>query len=335
MSETVQIVSAQDERLSWNGAVSLEKTDEWVRPWRLPHEDKNLFPPEALIERAGMPAGVRLCFATDSKAVRLNVTPMAAAGKIDVVCNGDPIETVPFAQGDTAIAAGALPEGRKEIALWLPMAVPVQLASVEIDARASLERTADTRPKWITYGSSISHCGGAESPAYTWPGIVARECGLNLTCLGFGGNCHLEPNLARLIRDLPADYISLKVGINVMGGASLGPRTFLPAVIGFVLIVREGHPETPLVLCSPIISKPRETTDNAAGLNLVKMRGYIQEAVDIFQARGDKNIHYVDGLSLLGPDHAHLQADDCHPNAEGYKVLGNNFVREAASKYFV
>ncbi|MEW6355241.1 MAG: SGNH/GDSL hydrolase family protein [Planctomycetota bacterium] len=335
MSEAMQVVPAQDERLTWDGAVSLETTKDWVRPWRIPHGDKELFPPAALIERAGMPAGVRLRFATDSTALRLNATPMPAAGKLDVVCNGDLVETIPFAQGATAISAGTLPKGRKEIELWLPMTVPVQLASVEISAGASLEKIEDTRPKWITYGSSITHCGGAESPAYTWPGIVARECRLNLTCLGFGGNCHLEPNLARLIRDLPADYISLKVGINIMGGASLGPRTFLSAVIGFVLIVREGHPDAPLILCSPILSKPREEKDNPAGLNLTKMRRYIREAVEIFKARGDKNIHYVDGLTLLGPDHAHLQPDDCHPNAEGYKLLGRNFIREAAEKYFV
>jgi len=278
---------------------------------------------------------VRLRFKTDSTGLRLNVTPRPAAGKLDVVCNGDLIETIAFGEGDTMLSAGSLPEGEKEIELWLPNGQPFQVVSVEIDDGASLAELADDRPKWITYGSSISHCGAAESPAYTWPGVVARECGLNLTCLGFGGNCHAEANLARLIRDLPAEYISLKIGINIMGGASLGPRTFLPAIIGMVLIIREKHADTPIVLCSSIVSKPREEADNPAGLNLTKMRKYIQEAVSIFRARGDENIHYVDGLKLLGPELAHLQPDDVHPDAEGYKALGKNFVAEAASKYFV
>ena len=42
------------------GAVSLEMADGWVQPWRIPHEERALYPPDALRERAAMPAGVRL-----------------------------------------------------------------------------------------------------------------------------------------------------------------------------------------------------------------------------------------------------------------------------------
>ena len=67
-----------------------------------------------------------------------------------------------------------------------------------------------------------------------------------------------------MIRELPANYLSLKLGINVHNAASMNIRTFRPAVIGFVHIVREKHPDTPLVVISPIFSPPRETTPNAA-----------------------------------------------------------------------
>ena len=111
-------------------------------------------------------------------------------------------------------------------------------------------------------------------------------------------------------------------------------RTFRPAVIGFVHIVREKHPDTPLVVISPIFSPPRETTPNAAESTLTQMRVEVVEAVDAMQDRGDTNLHYVNGLDLFGPDLAHLLPDDLHPNAEGYKVMGQNFVDRVVQRYF-
>ena len=172
-------------------------------------------------------------------------------------------------------------------------------------------------------------------PVCGWPAIAAREHGLNLTCLGYGGNCHLEPMVARMIRELPADFLSMKVGINIYGSDSLSPRTFQSAIIGFVNIVREKHPDTPFVVISSIFSPGRETTANAVGFTLADMRQEAAEAVDAMRDGGDANLHYVSGLELFGPDLAHMLPDDLHPDAEGYKIMGRNFVDKVASKFFV
>ena len=78
--------------------------------------------------------------------------------------------------------------------------------------------------------------------------------------------------VARMMRDMPADFLSMKVGINIYGSGSLSERTFQSAIIGFVQIVREKHPETPFVVISPIFSSFRETTRNAVGFTLEDMR---------------------------------------------------------------
>jgi lysophospholipase L1-like esterase len=165
--------------------------------------------------------------------------------------------------------------------------------------------------------------------------VAARGRGLNLTCLGFGGNCHLDPLVARVIRDLPADYLSMKVGINIYGAASLSERTFAPGIIAFVQIVRERHPTAPFVVISPIISPPREAEPNRVGFTLAAMREEVAGAVETLRAHGDRNVYYVDGLSLFGPGLVSLLPDDLHPNAEGYQALGENFLREVAARYFV
>ena len=208
------------------------------------------------------------------------------------------------------------------------------MRSLELSPGASIAPYEDTRPKWITYGSSITHCRTAERPSETWPAIVAREQGLNLTCLGYGGQCQLDTMVARMIRELPVDFLSMKVGINSYESGSFNPRSFAPAIIGFVQVVREGHPETPLAVISPIASPPRESTRNSAGFTLERMREEVAGAVAALQSHGDRNIHYFNGLDLFGLEYAHMLPDELHPHAQGYKVLAQNFSRKVADTVF-
>ncbi len=320
-------------QLTWQGNVSLQKTEDWVMPWRTPHSMHVLFP-EPLLERSAMPAGVRISFQSNTTRVSGNIVPQNESGILDLCCDGEVVVSLDLTQKESFTFEG-LPDGEKLIELWLPQFGQFQLRSVEIDDGATLEALTDTRPRWITYGSSITQCRTAASPTQTWPAIVARESGLNLTCLGYGGQCHLDAMVARMIRDLPADYISMCLGINIQGASSLGPRAFRPAIIGAVQIVREKHPDIPLVLMSPICSPPREETPNAVGFHLKGMREEVQAAAEALQAHGDKHIYYVDGLSVFGADYVHLLPDDLHPDAEGYRVMGKHFITEVASKFLV
>lgn len=320
-------------QLTWQGNVSLQKTEDWVMPWRTPHSMHVLFP-EPLLERSAMPAGVRISFQSNTTRVSGNIVPQNESGILDLCCDGEVVVSLDLTQKESFTFEG-LPDEEKLIELWLPQFGQFQLRSVEIDDGATLEAFTDTRPQWITYGSSITQCRTAASPTQTWPAIVARESGLNLTCLGYGGQCHLDAMVARMIRDLPADYISMCLGINIQGASSLGPRAFRPAIIGAVQIVREKHPDIPLVLMSPICSPPREETPNAVGFHLKGMREEVQAAAEALQAHGDKHIYYVDGLSVFGADYVHLLPDDLHPDAEGYRVMGKHFITEVASKFLV
>ena len=320
-------------QLTWQGAVSLQKTEDWVMPWRTPHSAHVLFP-EPLLERSAMPAGVRISFRSNTTQVSGNIVQQNESGMLDLCCDGELIDSIDLKQKDSFAFKG-LADGEKVIELWLPQFGQFQLRSLEIDDGATLEVFTDTRPRWITYGSSITQCRTAASPTQTWPGIVARTHGLNLTCLGYGGQCHLDAMVARMIRDLQADYISMCLGINIQGASSLGPRAFRPAIIGAVQIVREKHPDIPIVLMSPICCPPREENPNTVGFHLKGMREEVQAAAEALQAHGDKQVHYVDGVSVFGPDFVHLLPDDLHPDAEGYRVMGKSFVNVVAEKFFV
>ena len=332
-----QHIKPDDRRLRWQGAISFDDTDDWRMPWRIPYERLALFPPDALRERAAMPAGVRISCHTDAGYMAGHIEQCTATEEdsisIDLYCDGEFQGSVSL-EGQTSFRFDGLPPGEKLLELWLPQHAEFRLRSLEVSDGATVSPYEDTRPRWVTYGSSITHCRAAASPSFTWPAIAARKQGLNLTCLGYGGNCHLEPMVARMIRDLPADFLSMKVGINIYGSESLSPRTFQSAIIGFVHIVREKHPDTPFVVISPIFSPGRETTANAVGFTLSDMRREVAEAVQAMNAHGDTNLHYVNGLELFGSDLAHLLPDDLHPDAEGYKIMGRNFVDKVASRFF-
>ena len=320
-------------QLTWQGAVSLHKTEEWVMPWRTPHPMHVLFP-EPLLERSAMPAGVRISFRSNTTRISGNIVPQKESGMLDLCCDGEIVASLDLTQKDAFTFEG-LSDKEKLIEVWLPQFGSFQLRNLEIDDGATLHPFADARPRWVTYGSSITQCRTAASPTQTWPAIVARQHGLNLTCLGYGGQCHLDAMVARMIRDLPADYISMCLGINIQGASSLGPRAFRPAIIGAVQIVREKHPDIPLVLMSPIYSPPREENPNAVGFHLKGMREEVQAAAEALQSYGDRHLHYVDGLRVFGTDYEHLLPDALHPDAEGYRVMGKNFKTELAEKFFV
>lgn len=318
-------LSPDDPRITWQGIASLERGEDWIAPWRIPYQERALYYPDRLQERLAMPAGARIAFYSDTTLVAGQVSqPDPESSPIDLCCDGRLIGSQPLA-GRESFAFDDLPAGEKLVELWLPQFGVFRLRSLQLSSGASVLPYQESRPRWVTYGSSITQCRGAASPIHTWPAIVARNLGLDLYCLGVGGECHLDQMIARTIRDQRADILSLQLGINVQGGATLSPRTFRPAIIGFVSTVRDGHPEIPIVCRSAIVSPPRERTPNAVGFTLQMTREQVRAAVETLRAHGDANIHYIDGLDVFGPEFAHLLPDELHPNAEGYRLIGKRY----------
>jgi hypothetical protein len=320
-----QTIAASDPRLRWSGIISTDATPNSVIPWRIPHDEKSLYA-EELVGRAAMPAGVRVSFRSNTDYLEGACNAFPERSPIDLVIDGILVGTAPT-EDLTSFKFEGLGSRMKAFDLWLPQFGEFQLNGLEISDGAELTAASDPElPKWITYGSSITHCRAADSPTLTWPSIVARTREYDLTCLGFGGQCHLDPLIARVIRDRDADLISLCVGINIYGNESLNARTFGPGIIGFVKIIREKHPDTPIALLSPIYSPGREDTSNAVGFTLRSMREEVAIAVEKLRANGDGNIHYINGLDVFDSNNAHLLPDDLHPNSEGYGIMAANLL---------
>ncbi|MDF3130136.1 SGNH/GDSL hydrolase family protein [Kiritimatiellaeota bacterium B1221] len=312
-----------------HGAISLEQGENWVRPWRMNFADKVLFEEShgELILKMGDPAGIRVSFHTDSPYVELEVAnpnETDTSRLYDLVADGEYISSATVNLENNRVRFDPLPEdASKRLEIWLPMAGKIQLKSLITAEGSSLSPLEDTRLRWVTYGSSITQCNASFSPSRTWPATAARAKDLQLTCLGFGGQCHIDSMIGRQIRDIPADIITLKLGINVYGRGSLNERSFAPAIVGMVQTIREKHPTTPIGLVTAIHGCNRETEKNISGMTLESYREQLRRAYQALKAHGDPHIFLFEGTGLLDKSLAHLLPDDLHPNGEGYEHMGN------------
>lgn len=249
--------------------------------------------------------------------------------------------TLRFRVGDT--------ETKRRVEIWFTAAAHVALLDVRIPVGASLHPAPPTGPLWVHHGSSISQCSEADRPTGTWPAIVARRTGMSLLNLGLGGQCHLDPFMARTIRDLPAAAISLAIGINIVNGDTMRERAFVPAFHGFLDTIRDKHPDTPITIVTPIIcpvaeDHPGPTTTTAehhigiierpshiaaGALTLRRIRELLREHVGLRRDEGDSALQIIDGLDLFGADDIDALPDGLHPNADGYRRIAERFALPA------
>lgn len=326
---------------------------------------------------SSMPSGGRLELVTDSTSIELEavftrleyagITPHTAT--IDLVVDGELVASEVLVDTDlirfpdptsmefdmvhidaSVVRFDGLGAGRKHIEIWLAQNATTMLRELRVDDGARVEAPpVSDRLRWVHYGSSISHCMEAEQPTGTWPAVVARAADVDLYSLGLAGQCQLDQFTARTIRDLPADLISLKLGINVVNADTMRERAFVPAVHGLLDTIRDGHPDVPIVVISPIICPvaedlPGPTLPNTDGrfvvverpdelmvgaLSLSRIRELLELVVTQRQRAGDTNLHYLHGHELFGADDVDDLHDGLHPNSAGYRRMGERFMAYA------
>ncbi|MDI6516400.1 SGNH/GDSL hydrolase family protein [Streptomyces coelicoflavus] len=361
------------------GALDLERTERGLLPHRLPARARAQNTDGQLAMAESQPSGVRLALRTRATALELDTVPTKRVyagapprpdGVYDLLVDGRPAGRASVAGGNTLsidMATGTadlepgppgtlrfadLPPGSKDVEIWLPHNETTEL--VALRTNAPVEPAPDSgRRVWLHHGSSISHGSDAASPTTTWPALAASLGGVELVNLGLGGGALLDPFTARAMRDTPADLISVKIGINVVNADLMRLRAFGPAVHGFLDTVREGHPDAPLLVVSPVLCPVHEDTpgplapdfaggrvrfvatgdpaERASGkLTLNVIRDELSRIVTE-RADDDENLYYLDGRALYGEaDAADLPLPDgVHPDAATHRLIGERFAELA------
>lgn len=372
MADGWRTVSTRILESAFTGSLAVDASD-GLRPLRL-HPDLLRQAPESLALMASFTSGVRLRLITDAHRLRLDavftryvmahldhaVSRAEVLAEVDGVvvarATADPTSIVrehkdgPFAHSAVVVSTLQLvlgpPRGERQVTLWLPADAGVSIHS--LSATGGVRAAPPTGAlRWVHHGSSISHGGDAADARSTWPAQAARALGVEGTNLGFGGNAMIDPLTARAISRTSADLITLKFGINIVTGDSMRGRVFGPALHGFLDTVRDGHPDTPIVVITAIscpafeqLPGPRRIgsdgrltgtvrtgDDRRDALSLSDTR---ERVADVVAARSDDAaLFLMDGRELLGPsDTGHLY-DDLHPDPAGYDLMAARFVAAA------
>jgi hypothetical protein len=362
------------------GALELEPTEIGVRPHRLPAWIRAREADAQLSMVEAQPAGVRLVAATTASWIELRARasrfayaglPARPDGVFDLLVDGELVAqrslvtatttTIDPTTGAADTVAGevetlrfaGLPVGSKTVELWLPHSEAVEL--VELRSDAALTPVTSTAPVWLHHGSSISQGSNATHPTGTWPAVAARLTGTELINLGYGGSALLDPFVARTIRDTAAHLISLEIGINLVNTDLLRLRAFGPAVHGFLDTIRDGHPDTPLLVVSPLLCPIHEDTPgpgafdlealaggrvkfratgdpaevNGTGTGKLTLRVIREQLARIVADRtaDDPRLFLLDGLELYGPQDAEELPlpDGLHPDGPAHRLIGERF----------
>lgn len=331
------LVAAQDATLHWMPVRSAkievaglpwfhENHDEF---WRLPARSKDAFPKEVW-NLSLDPTGGRIRFRTDSSTVALrlewpypsdmrNMHSFGQSGVDLYVRNTYWGTAVP----DKDAAPGKVyehayfkdqPRVMRDITIYLALYSPVKVLEIGLDKDAALESAAPFAVSGpvVFYGTSITQGGCASRPGMSYQAVLGRRLNLNHINLGFSGNGKGEAGVARAVAEIDAAAFVLDFAQNNSDVDSLA-QVYDP----FIGILRERHPDTPIVSITPIYAA-REATGHQRN---EQMRALIRKVVSRRIAAGDTHLQLVEGTDLLGPSRVDGLVDGTHPNDLGFQWM--------------
>jgi hypothetical protein len=169
--------------------------------------------------------------------------------------------------------------------------------------------------RMLSYGSSITQGIRATRPTGTFAMLTAHALGAELIDLGFGGGCHLEPELADYIAGREDwDFGTLELGINLVGGIS--SREFARRVDYFVPTVAEAHKES-WIFCMDLFTCERDFQGDA------KIREFREAVGRRVRELALPRLLHVPGTEML-TDPAGLTLDLVHPSDSGMAEIARN-----------
>ena len=191
---------------------------------------------------------------------------------------------------------------------YLPLVAGCRVTDIDGDIAP-----APLQPRWLAYGDSITEGWVTSTPAAAWPAVAGRALGLDAINMGYAGAARGEIVSAEHIAELEADVITVAHGTNCWSRTPHTAAMVAEGLRAFLDVVRQGHPETPIVVVSPIVRPDAEATPNRLGATLVDLRAAIE---DVAAERGDVSL--VPGLPLVTPEQL---PDGIHPADEGHAAI--------------
>lgn len=187
----------------------------------------------------------------------------------------------------------------REYMLYLPLYDTTKKLEIGVDSTSIIEMPKINSPKAektvIVYGTSITQGGCANRPGMCYTSILSRKLDCNFVNLGFSGNGQLDLPIAEVMANAKADCFVL----DCLPNCTLEQMDTL--AIPFIKIIREKHPNTPIILVETVIfpfAEFQASTDKLlADKNVLWNKIYTT-----LKKGGDKNIYYLKTKGMIGYD---------------------------------
>ena len=162
----------------------------------------------------------------------------------------------------------------------------------------------------VIYGSSITQGGCVCRPGNCYSNIISRKYDVDTLNLGFSGSAKGEPEMIEYIAGLDMSIFVCDYDHN-----SPDPEHLAITHPNVYRGIREKHPDLPIIFVSkPCFERPSKGTDEAVRRREVIFKTY----TDAYNA-GDRNVYFVDGESIFGPEDVDACTVDLyHPNDLGH-----------------
>lgn len=289
---------------------------------------------DATIDRyAGYSTGLAIAFKTDSKTIAAkwttgpgnagdNMTAISNKG-MDLYIKKDgkwvfagvarpDMKNPPYDNHAGTVVAN-MEEGVKECLLYLPLFDRVDHLEIGVDEGSDI-RPMDNpfKHRIIVKGSSVTHGASASRPGMTYAARLSRDTGWYCINLGFSGRSKLQKEYAVFLAQVEADAFIFDTFSNP--SAEIIYENFNQ----FVDIIRETHPETPMIFMQTERRESRNFNQNSEKFESDKQKA----AEEMVKARmkTDKNIYFITSEDFLGHDHE-ATVDGSHPTDLGFTYM--------------
>lgn len=325
--------SVEDEGMTLDGLYWYKAGE----PFRRIPQDASVSPGVDVL--AGNTAGVMLRFCSDAEEIRVHASFKSESRMDHMPCTGMMgfdlyvgsgtnkyyTKTSRFsatAQEYTVSIFGPGAEKKmREFTIHFPLYSQPENVLIGLTSGAVLKKASawkDPRPV-VVYGTSIQQGGCASRPGMCHTNIMSRMLDRPFINLAFSGSGKGEPAMAKIISQIkdPAMVIlDYDANAHVEGLR----KTLSP----FIDILREKHPAVPILLVSrlPFASEFAEpVTYNQIRMDFTRI--HLDELTRRREA-GDKNIHFLDGCTLLGDDPSECTVDGVHATDYGFAMIARH-----------
>jgi lysophospholipase L1-like esterase len=199
----------------------------------------------------------------------------------------------------------------RRLELVWPYGDGMDLIAVQVEEDSTVIQWSRSQKKLAVAGDSIAQGFRSTHICRSWPFMLGQLVDSEVINIGYGSR-RATASDALAAAKVGSDWLTYLIGFNDYNNQTPFDQ-FAVQIAGYVRTFREIRPTTPFFLITPLFASARPRVTGSIPLQAYRV------AVGTVAAEmsSDRNLHLVDGLSLMPNDASTLKRDGVHPNDKG------------------